>query len=306
MQFLPSASDDDRAGFEALHTVDPDDAELALPPTTPGSGPAARLAVPISFLAVLALGICVMARVFTGAKDEITDMEGKYAQEQGIDYMHFTKSCIPASNLAPQYTGKSIKECAALCDLNPGSKAFEYGVEYGGSKPHFKAGDCVCQNAAYSSSCPGGDFNIDLYVKTSPSFGYKLFKGGCVYGKNLKSYSDKSITECAELCDKEPNSVAFEYGVDYGGSAYKAGDCVCQISADSTNCPGEKYNLDLYVKIKRTTEPPLEDGGSSGGSISGGGSDSANGTRSKGRERPALGPDLEHHAQRQARWEPCA
>jgi len=78
--------------------------------------------------------------------------------------------------------------------------------------------------------------------------GYTRLAGNCVTGHNIAQWTGKTPVECSELCSTVSGSVAFEYGMDYGGSPYKAGDCLCQDSTDWTGCDGNKVNLDLYLK----------------------------------------------------------
>ena len=72
----------------------------------------------------------------------------------------------------------------------------------------------------------------------------------CVVGNNIILHHDKSVSECAALCNGHNDCVAFEYGVNYGGTIgnYSPRDCQLQNSADYEGCNGEDYNLDLYIK----------------------------------------------------------
>ena len=76
----------------------------------------------------------------------------------------------------------------------------------------------------------------------------------CVKGHNLIKYSGKTVPECKQLCNQRADCLAFEFGVDHGGSSttYKPGDCQLQSSADASDCDGKVTNLDLYVKGKKT------------------------------------------------------
>jgi len=80
--------------------------------------------------------------------------------------------------------------------------------------------------------------------------GYLHVYQGCVYGANIKLYRNMKVEECMKLCDETPECLAFEYGVAHGGrfNMYKPGDCQLQSSYDFDQCPGNDYNLDLYIR----------------------------------------------------------
>merc|ERR1719510_2935203 len=133
------------------------------------------------------------------------------------------------------------------------------------------AKDCQLQSSAKLEHCDGAHHNLDLYIKTEPSTaptpattpepsldtpGYEHVYQGCVNGANLVKYTDKSVMECARLCDARDDCHAFEYGVAHGGSgSYKAKDCQLQSSAKLENCDGAHHNLDLYIKTEPSTAP---------------------------------------------------
>lgn len=49
---------------------------------------------------------------------------------------------------------------------------------------------------------------------------------GCVGGTGEGFYMNKSVEECEQLCiEYGTGCVGFEYGVEYGGSGYRARDC---------------------------------------------------------------------------------
>ena len=80
---------------------------------------------------------------------------------------------------------------------------------------------------------------------------YSHFKKGCVNGKNIKRYKNKTVEECGKLCDDYGSGCkGFEYGVAYGGrkSNYKPGDCQLQSGSNTRGCSGSSYNLDFYKK----------------------------------------------------------
>lgn len=79
-------------------------------------------------------------------------------------YEHNYQDCINGENII-KYTGKTIKECSDLCDLNSDCLAFEYGVDHG-TNGGYDAKDCQLQSASgENDSCDGQDWNLDLYVK---------------------------------------------------------------------------------------------------------------------------------------------
>jgi len=159
-------------------------------------------------------------------------------------YTHTQAACVRGHNIV-KYTGKTASECRTLCDATPGSLSFEYGVQYGGAP--YEPGDCICQDSSDPSGCPGRQVNLDLYVK-QVVIPYTKHAGACVRGHNIVKHTDKSLEECAAICDGTSGSVAFEYGVQYGGHPYQPRDCLCQDAGDSSNCLGNQVNLDLYIK----------------------------------------------------------
>merc|ERR1740129_661123 len=166
-----------------------------------------------------------------------------YIKHQVAGYTRHPEACVRGHNIA-KYTGKSLVDCAAICDATAGSVAFEYGVSYGGN--HHRPGDCHCQDSSDSSACHGKSLNLDLYVRDQ-IFGYTRLPEACVRGHNIATYTGKSLVECASICAATARSIAFEFGVSYGGSPYRPGDCSCQDSVDSSDCSGRQVNLDLYV-----------------------------------------------------------
>ena len=51
----------------------------------------------------------------------------------------------------------------------------------------------------------------------------------CVYGYNLKKYTDQKMTvnQCKKLCEDRSDCLAIEYGRDYNGNGNIApGDCL--------------------------------------------------------------------------------
>ena len=85
---------------------------------------------------------------------------------------------------------------------------------------------------------------------SSTASGYTHIPAACVSGNNIELHKGKTVAECAAICDANALCLAFEYGVDHGGSGtyYKAGDCQEQSSAEDIVYDCTNHNLDLYVK----------------------------------------------------------
>ena len=82
-----------------------------------------------------------------------------------------------------------------------------------------------------------------------PSGCWTHISPGCIDGGNIKLYKDKSVEECKSKCLEDNTCLSFEYGVAHGGSGgYAPRDCQLQHSATLSNCNGQRWNLDLYVK----------------------------------------------------------
>jgi len=159
---------------------------------------------------------------------------------------------VSGHNIGQKRTGTTPATCAALCDASSICVAFEFGVNYGGSP--YQPGDCLLQDSSDSSGCPGREVNLDLYVKEQPVqiIGYTRTAGACVTGHNIGSkQTGKTPAACASLCDATSNCVAFEIGVEYGGSPYQPGDCILNDSNESIGCRGRAVNLDLFVKTSQ-------------------------------------------------------
>jgi len=78
---------------------------------------------------------------------------------------------------------------------------------------------------------------------------YSYFFPGCVAGEPLQKFSNKSPAECAELCNANPDCLAFDYGADYReGARYKPKDCSLQSSAHYAGCSGYDNNSKVYIK----------------------------------------------------------
>merc|ERR1719222_286650 len=94
---------------------------------------------------------------------------------------------------------------------------------------------------------------------TSGIANYVHMAKGCVNGRNIKLYKNKSVKECAIICDNTPTCKGFEYGVAYGGRGrYVPGDCQPQYSSDTRNCNGGYHNLDFYKQVVTTNTPTAD------------------------------------------------
>ena len=145
---------------------------------------------------------------------------------------HIPKACVTGHNIdGSQILGTTVAQCQQHCLDTPGCAGFEYGVNHGGSSDTYPPGSCFPQ------------FGVDT--------GRTHLPRQCVNGANIADsrIDVSSVAECQEHCLATDGCVAFEYGVDHGGSsdAYPPGSCFPQSSADSAGCDGVLMNLDLYV-----------------------------------------------------------
>lgn len=110
---------------------------------------------------------------------------------------------------------------------------------------------CCCYFFIYC-----GGIILYIYYYNSVPDGYKKYTAACIPGLGTpaeNTFTNKSISECAELCDQRNGCVAFQIYKDHGGSRdTSSGDC--QLSFDSietTGCDGTDWNFDLYIKETR-------------------------------------------------------
>ena len=80
--------------------------------------------------------------------------------------------------------------------------------------------------------------------------GYDHHPKSCVSSHNIKSYTDRTPEQCAELCNIYGRGCkGFEIFVDYGIRSGRRDDhCTLQDSANYDGCNGASYNLDFYAK----------------------------------------------------------
>lgn len=107
--------------------------------------------------------------------------------------------------------------------------------------------------AARDSSAPKetGRVSRRPVIPLYEQWGYVHRAEACVSGANIVLHKDTSVDDCAQHCEQHPECVAFEYGVNHGGSGYEPRDCQLQSSAAYQGCDGARYNLDLYIKQNR-------------------------------------------------------
>jgi len=79
-------------------------------------------------------------------------------------FVHIPAACVSGNNIE-LHKGKTVTECAAICDANPSCLAFGYGVDHGGSGTYYEAGDCQEQSSAEDIVYDCTNHNLDLYVK---------------------------------------------------------------------------------------------------------------------------------------------
>ena len=188
----------------------------------------------------------------SGPRPGVCQPAGLWAGSLAPGYTHFPMTCVNHHNIE-LHAGKTVAECAAICDANALCLAFEYGVDYGGDG-EYEAGDCQEQSSAEVTDCDGASYNLDLYVKDQPAAGslapgYTRLPMTCVDGQNIGLHAGKTVAECASICDANALCLAFEYGIDYGGGGeYEARDCQEQSSVVLNGCDGAHHNLDLFVK----------------------------------------------------------
>jgi hypothetical protein len=109
------------------------------------------------------------ASVVALAAASLADSKHHHRLMTASGYTHLPATCVHSSNIE-LHKGKTVAECAAICDANPSCLAFEYGVEYGGGGS-YEAGDCQEQSSAEVTDCSGTYNNLDLYVKDGGTTG---------------------------------------------------------------------------------------------------------------------------------------
>ena len=82
---------------------------------------------------------------------------------------------------------------------------------------------------------------------------YTFYERSCVIGYNLDHLyeSDKSVEECADICNTHDDCMAFEYGMNHAGYAdgpFPERECRPQSRNEVARLSLCGYNLNLYVK----------------------------------------------------------
>jgi len=172
------------------------------------------------------------------------------ATDNRVCWRHVAPGCVNAHNIV-RYRDKTVDECKALCKAHPDCKAFEYGVNHGGSRKVYRAGDCQLNTGSFAKNCDGKDNNLDLYVKIGckQNVCWKKASPACSPAHNIKRVHDLTLDQCKMLCSKTEGCVAFEYGVNHGGARkhYRPGDCQLNTWKKMKGCDGVWNNLDFYM-----------------------------------------------------------
>lgn len=79
-------------------------------------------------------------------------------------YDKWRQSCVKGSILEG-FVGKTVEECAALCEQAHQCVAFEYGVWYGGTNTDFPPRHCGLRDRVEREKCDGALQNVDLYIR---------------------------------------------------------------------------------------------------------------------------------------------
>ena len=118
-------------------------------------------------LTVLDPGACAYDHINQcGPGNTDADTYIKSVNPDASDFIHVAGACIGGHNMQ-LYSGKTVSECAILCNSLPDCVGFEYGVDYG--QASYAANDCQPQSGgvdAVDYDC-SSTYNLDLYVKKS-------------------------------------------------------------------------------------------------------------------------------------------
>eukprot|EP00397_Hematodinium_sp_SG-2012_P007397 GEMP01007442.1.p1 GENE.GEMP01007442.1~~GEMP01007442.1.p1 ORF type:complete len:256 (-),score=41.92 GEMP01007442.1:2859-3626(-) len=170
--------------------------------------------------------------------------------------------------------GKTLQGCADFCDRVADCYSFEYYHDYGSSGVHYgfpvappqmcqitRQYDMQCQAiVTLHLTCPGKEFNVDLYVKRekSPLDRYtKKLKSCAGENRTIRTTKAYSPDDCAQKCDSDPKCKSFEYFANYHGGGFLgivASIGHCQLTTltlegwcAAEHCPGENWNTDLFL-----------------------------------------------------------
>jgi hypothetical protein len=174
---------------------------------------------------------------------------------KGVDYK---KGITYDSMDIASYQVDSQLDCMKKWDLHLGSAAVTYYKEKTGENNCFVKGSLDKETEdsgaeTYAQPCFSLPYSCNMLPIPS---NYERQAKGCVLANNIKTYKDKKLSECAQICDDDSNCLAFEYGMPYGGSlgkqyGYGPGSCLPQSSTNTSTCDGADYNFDLYFKKKQ-------------------------------------------------------
>ena len=119
----------------------------------------------------------------------------------------------------------------------------------------------ICSCCSGIIYCAG--IALYAYYYYSDPDGYTKYEKACVTGNNLFTYQNvDTVRQCAKVCDKMDQCLAFEVYADHGGdnpNNHRPGLCQLNISDDRSECNGQTQNLNLYVKDSSPPSPELPD-----------------------------------------------
>ena len=119
----------------------------------------------------------------------------------------------------------------------------------------------ICSCCSGIIYCAG--IALYAYYYYSDPDGYTKYEKACVSDNNLFTYQNvDTVRQCAKVCDKMDQCLAFEVYADHGGdnpNNHRPGLCQLNISDDRSDCNGQSQNLNLYVKDSLPPSSDLED-----------------------------------------------
>ena len=75
-------------------------------------------------------------------------------------------ACARAHNIK-RVKDLSLDQCKELCAKTEGCVAFEYGVNHGGARKHYRPRDCQLNTWTNTKGCDGFYNNLDFYTMTN-------------------------------------------------------------------------------------------------------------------------------------------
>ena len=120
-----------------------------------------------------------------------------------------------SSHNIKRYRGTTVDECKKLCADHPECKSFEYGVNHGGSRTTYKAGDCQLNSGTNAKNCDGVDNNLDLYIQISCKHNgtYSLTTTHSEMIPSWDALPEKSWSELSSTDDKSDSDGLAHYSV---------------------------------------------------------------------------------------------